>query len=531
MELPDAILSSLELTYETLKTTMILSRALDIHHKIPGENMALAEGLSAAIWWVRRDLRLSDNQALRAALERAERVIPLFVVDPSLMDQPALLRKSFLWAGLRQLDADLRERGSRLIVCRGEPVSVLAQVYAETSARAIYAEEDYAPYALERDRRAGKSVPVEFLPGPTLRRPDDVLKADGRPYTVFTPFSRAWKSWPLPSDADLLPAPNRLPPVPEDIGSQPFPDTLLLDRFPAGEAEAQRRLAAFTSGANPPIWRYAEMRDRLDVDMTSELSPYLRFGMVSARQSIVAARQASERAPDQPAREGASSWLGELIWREFYNAILYYFPNVLTQAFRAGLRDIAWANDETAFSAWREGLTGYPVVDAAMRQLRRVGWIHNRARMIVASFLVKDLLIDWRWGEKWFMECLVDGDPAANNGGWQWSAGVGTDAAPYFRIFNPVTQGQKFDPQGSFVRRWLPELRDVPDRYIHLLWQMPETLQRKIDCVIGRDYPGPVVDHRWARERVLRAYKRNQVDIKELPPTPGDGGVEGIPPW
>jgi len=463
---------------------------------------------STAIWWVRRDLRLSDNQALSAALTRAERVIPLFIVDPPLMDQPAPLRKAFLWAGLRQLDADLRARGSRLIVRRGEPVSVLAQVCAETGAQAIYAEEDYAPYALARDRRAAEALPVEFRPGPTLRHPTDVLKADGTPYTVFTPFSRAWQSWPLPAAADLLPAPERLPALPEAITSLPLPDVSPPDGFRAGEAEAHRRLAAFAAGDDPPIWRYAGLRDRLDADGTSRLSPYLRFGMVSARQAVVAARQAIERAPDGQAADGAAAWLTELIWREFYNAILYHFPHVLNEAFRADLRDIPWQNDEADFAAWRDGQTGYPVVDAAMRQLRQTGWLHNRARMIVASFLVKDLLTDWRWGERWFMECLVDGDPAANNGGWQWTAGVGTDAAPYFRIFNPVMQGQKFDPNGLFVRRWLPELKEVPTQFIHAPWHMPDSLQAQCNCVIGRHYPPPLVDHQWARRRVLRAFGR-----------------------
>jgi deoxyribodipyrimidine photo-lyase len=212
-------------------------------------------------------------------------------------------------------------------------------------------------------------------------------------------------------------------------------------------------------------------------------------------------------APDEDALKGVQTWLNELIWREFYVSILYHFTHVLDRSFRPNLRDIRWENDEASFAAWCAGHTGYPIVDAAMRPLVETGWMHNRARMIVASFLVKDLLIDWRWGERTFMQHLIDGDPAANNGGWQWTAGTGTDAAPYFRIFNPVLQGKRHDPQGAYVRRWVTELAGVPNRYIHAPWEMDAETQRASRCVIGRDYPAPIVDHRLARERTLEAYR------------------------
>ena len=260
----------------------------------------------------------------------------------------------------------------------------------------------------------------------------------------------------------------------------------------------------------PAIYHYADARNRMGLDGTSQLSPYLRFGMLSARQAAVAAYSAIASAPSVEARKNAETWLNELIWREFYISILYHFPDVSRQAFRADLRDIPWRNDRQEFEAWCEGHTGYPVVDAAMRQLKQTGWMHNRARMIVASFLVKDLLIDWRWGERWFMQNLVDGDPAANNGGWQWTAGVGTDAAPYFRVFNPVLQGQRFDPDGAYVRRWVPELANVPSKFIHKPWEMPADVQRASGCIIGQDYPTPIVNHVEARERVLSAYRRAQ---------------------
>ncbi len=243
----------------------------------------------------------------------------------------------------------------------------------------------------------------------------------------------------------------------------------------------------------------------MDIDGTSRLSPYLRFGMVSAREAAVAAMEA-QAAKDSQTSKGLSTWLNELIWRDFYIHILYHYPNVSRESFRENLRAIPWGNDLHAFDAWRFGQTGYPVVDAAMRQLTETGWMPNRARMIVASFLVKDLLIDWRWGERWFMEHLIDGDPAANNGGWQWTAGTGTDAAPYFRIFNPVTQGFKFDPNGVYVRRWVPELSNVPDNAIHEPRRLTPVEQLAAGCVIGRDYPHPIVDHALARERTLAAY-------------------------
>ena len=234
---------------------------------------------------------------------------------------------------------------------------------------------------------------------------------------------------------------------------------------------------------------------------------YLRFGMISARQAVATAVSCLENASSKAARQGAETWLSELIWREFSSHILAHFPHVLRGNFRPEYDGIAWRNDEAEFRAWSNGRTGYPLVDAAMRQLTTTGWMHNRARMVVASFLVKDLLIDWRWGEKFFMQHLLDGDPAANNGGWQWAAGTGTDAAPYFRIFNPTAQAKKFDPDGRYIRKWLPELADVPQKFIHEPWQMPESVQNSSSCRIGQEYPAPIVAHHEARERTLAAYK------------------------
>ena len=467
-----------------------------------------------ALWWLRRDLRLADNDALRAALAGGRRVVPVFVLDPALLDGPTSspTRTGFLLGGLRALDADLRARGSRLVVRRGRPVDALARLLAETGAADIYAEDDHSPYAVRRDGAVSRQLPVHFVGSSAVRPPGTVLKADGTPYTVFTPFSRAWLAQPLPGATDLWAAPATLP-DPGDVAGETLPDAPRLSPavpFPPGEAEAQRRLRVFASG---PIDAYDGLRDRVDTDGTSRLSPYLRFGMVAPRAAVVAALAAQA---EQPGGRGAGRWLNELIWRDFYIHILAHFPNVARESFRPAARDIPWRNDPYEFAAWCAGETGYPIVDAAMRQLSESGWMHNRARMIVASFLVKDLLIDWRWGERWFMQQLVDGDPAANNGGWQWTAGTGTDAAPYFRIFNPVTQGRKFDPDGRYVRRWLPALAGVPTAgvptaLVHEPWRLSTAEQRAAGCVIGRDYPPPIVDHALARERTLAAYAPNVI--------------------
>jgi deoxyribodipyrimidine photo-lyase len=468
--------------------------------------------METSVWWVRRDLRLADNQALNTALACAEQVVPVFVLDPVLLDayQAADKRVAFLLEGLRALDASLKARGSRLIVRSGDPAGALRSVVEETRAGSVFAEEDPWPYARRRDERVAQSVPLHLVGGLTLHPPTAVLKSDGGPYVMFTPFSRVWKSLPLPEANSLLLPPEQLMPPPT-IGSLPIPWEPALPAsvpFTPGEGEALRRLQVFVEGEEAAIFAYGDRRDRMDLEATSKLSPYLRFGMLSARQAVASVLAAMEAAPDARARKGAETWLNELVWREFYMTILYHFPGVVEQSFRSNLRDVAWANDIDDFAAWCEGRTGYPVVDAAMRQLVHTGWMHNRARMIVASFLVKDLLIDWRWGEQFFMQHLVDGDPAANNGGWQWTAGTGTDAAPYFRIFNPVLQGKKHDPSGRYVRRWVPELDRVPvtRKYIHEPWKMPLDLQRDVGSVIGRDYPAPLVEHAWARERTLAAY-------------------------
>ena len=437
-----------------------------------------------SIWWIRRDLRLTDNAALRAALEVGP-VIPLFILDPTF-DRSSSRRKDFLYEGLHALDKDLQARGSYLVIHSGRPVDVLYRLQKEAKANLIFAEEDFTPYALRRDEEVARHFPLQLVHGQTVHPPRDILKPNGTPYTVFTPYSKVWKA-KLPTALTIHSAPEQMN-TPQGIPGERLPPFKASPLFPAGEQEALIRLEEFL---HRRLDAYRGDRDRMDLEGTSVLSPYIRFGMLGLRQAVSVAQQALIH------QRGAETWLNELIWREFYIQILYHFPHVSQTAFKPSLANIPWRNDSAAFEAWKSGQTGMPIVDAAMRQLTEIGWMHNRARMIAASYLVKDLLIDWRWGEAHFMNELLDGDIAANNGGWQWVAGTGTDAAPYFRIFNPVLQSLKFDPNGYYIRKWLPELRSVDTKYIHAPWQ---------HGVRVRGYPErPLVE--GDKERTLRAYK------------------------
>ena len=456
------------------------------------------------IWWIRRDIRLHDNQALAAAIENADNLIPVFIIEPELMSVAAPKRRAFLLHALSDLDRQLQELGSLLIVREGPAEEALPTLANEFDDTVIFAHEDFSPYAKHRDNRVNDSLNLKRFPGVVLRQPTAVLKDDGDPYVVFTPYKNKWYEHPLPTPADCLPAPDSLPPLHDDLKSMDLPSAEPLEDFPGTAKEAQTRLTAFTKEG---IYHYQSQRDRLDLDGTSKLSPYLRFGLISAREAFAQAQIASLQADGDKERSEIRTWMDELVWREFYTTILYHFPRVMDGPFREKYKSIRWREAPEDLEAWQQGQTGYPVVDACMRQLLETGWMHNRGRMIVASFLTKDLLIHWQAGEAWFMDQLVDGDPAANNGGWQWSAGTGTDAAPYFRIFNPVTQGHKHDPDGAYIAKWVPELRKLPVKFRHEPWKISESEARKYKFNLGKDYPERIVDHKSARERTLDAYK------------------------
>jgi deoxyribodipyrimidine photo-lyase len=458
------------------------------------------------LFWFRHDLRLMDNRALSAALADAaqtgDSVIPVFVLDPALLKKTrygGTPRAAFMRNALAALAAALRARRSQLVIRRGNPAQVIPQLVVESGARAVYATRDYSPYARRRDDAVEDALGdrLTLLDDALLVAPEQIATQSGTPYTVFTPFKRTW--WEVPKHAPDQ-TEHAFSPVP-DMASAPIPHpgdpvfATTLDLPEASESAALRVLSDFVAG---PIYHYAARRDRLDAEDTSRLSPYLRFGLLSIRVVYDAARQALKDAPDDTARQSIETWISELAWREFYTHIMFHFPHVMRGNFRPAYDDLAWRHAPDDLAAWKAGKTGYPVVDAGMRQLLQTGWMHNRARMITASFLTKDLLIDWREGERFFMQHLIDGDPAANNGGWQWSAGTGTDGQPYFRIFNPVTQSKKFDPDGAYIRRWVPELRNVPAQYIHAPWHMDSP---------PAGYPAPIVNHAAARERTLAAFK------------------------
>jgi deoxyribodipyrimidine photo-lyase len=482
--------------------------------------------MSRAIWWIRRDLRLHENEALQAALRACDEVIPVWVADPALLGSPIASEKrlAFLQHGLASLAAALEARGSRLIVRHGDPAAVLPSLLAESGATAVFTEADYTPYARRRDEAVARVTPLQLVDGLAIRPPGSVRKADGTPYTAFSAFRRAWLAQPPSWDSEPVAAPERLA-TPPLLASEPLaladgPEANRL--FPAGEAEALRRFDNFVAN---DLAGYAERRNHLDEPGTSALSPYLRLGMLSVRRAAAAAWAANGHA-----NSGARAWLDELIWRDFFIHILYHFPAVRDESFRPQFRRLPWRTNHELLYAWKEGRTGYPLVDAAMRQLAATGWVHNRARMVAASFLSKDLLLDWRLGERWFRRHLLDGDVAVNNGNWQWVAGTGTDAAPYFRIFSPAAQGKKHDPAGRYVRRWLPELANVPDRYVHEPWRMPQALQMQTGCRIGEDYPAPIIDRQENRLRVLAFFRRatNGGD-ESLPTDPNDDERDPLP--
>ena len=458
--------------------------------------------MRSAIVWFRRDLRVHDHPALTAAHREADRVVPLYVLDPRLLDAgrfPSRNRAWFLLASLRELRAALRQVRGELYVRSGRPEDVLPHVAREVGAEAVHFASDVSPFAMARDRRVEAALDgiaaVRRHPGNFAADVGRPATADGRPFVVFSPF---WRAWERLERRDVHAAPRALH-VPSGLpaGEIPAgPEPEAADPLPPGEAAARERLSRWLGGG---LERYADRHDRL-AGGTSRLSPYLHFGCLSARETEARAREKGGK--------GAAAFVRQLAWRDFYAHVLLRHPGNARGAYKEGYDALEWADDGGALAAWEEGRTGYPVVDAGMRQLRHEGWMHNRARLITASFLTKDLHLDWRLGEAHFMRHLLCGDEAQNNGNWQWITSIGVDPAPYFRrLYNPMTQQRRHDPDGEYVRRWCPELADVPLDKLPEPWTMTEAEQAAAGCVIGRDYPAPIVDHKRERRRAIERYR------------------------
>jgi deoxyribodipyrimidine photo-lyase len=478
-----------------------------------------ARRFARALVWFRRDLRDFDHAALHHALADADAVHCAFVFDRAILDalpDPADRRVEFIHDSVTELAAALARRGGALIVRHAHAQAEIPHLATELGAQAVYWNHDYEPAAIARDAAVGRALDAAGIAFRTFKdqvifERDEVLSQAGAPFSVFTPYRNAWlraltpahlRAHPVERHARALArAPQRISPIVPPLEALGFRRTNLRAlRVPTGMSGAARLFADFRKR----IDAYREARDFPAIRGPSYLSVHLRFGTASIRELAAFAHARSL----EPGGEGAAAWLAELIWREFYAQILWHRPDVVEHAFRPEYDALPFPSDPARFAAWRAGQTGYPIVDAAMRQINATGYMHNRLRMIAASFLVKDLLVDWRLGERYFAGALIDYDLASNNGGWQWAASTGCDAQPYFRIFNPVTQSRRFDPDGAFIRRYVPELAPLDAKEIHAPWTLPGEAQRAKGVVIGRDYPPPVVDHAAARAQALSFYRR-----------------------
>lgn len=468
--------------------------------------------MTVIVWYRGKDLRIADHSPLTEACALGGPVIPLFVLDPYFFApsraQELPHRMQFLLQSIASLQDNLRSRGSDLVLVAGRSVDLVPQLAEQWGADQVFAHRWVEPFGRERDARIQQALGDRFVlyEGETLRPPGTLRTGAGRPYAVFTQFARNFER--NTQVRRPLPAPKTLPPLPDHVAaaSRPrvTPSELGIEEnsglLLGGERAARKRLKAFVEG---PASSYSSGRDRMDLAGTSRLSADLKFGTLSVNLVYHAVRDTHGESED------GRSYINELLWREFAHSTLWDRPELLNTPFRPKFQDFPWRQDDTGWQAWTQGLTGYPLVDAAARQLLGEGFVHNRARMIAASFLTKHLLIDYRRGEAHYMKYLADGDWAQNNMGWQWSAGCGCDAQPYFRVFNPFTQGKKADPSGDYVRRWVPELSELPSKYIHAPWTAPASVLEGLGIVLGQDYPQRIVDHPEARERFLNLAKQH----------------------
>jgi deoxyribodipyrimidine photo-lyase len=477
--------------------------------------------------WFRRDCRDYDHAALYHALKSSQAVYCVFVFDTEILDQlhnKADRRVEFIWHSIVELKTALQAKGGDLIVRAGRAIDEIPHLAKQLNVQALFINHDYEPAAIARDlivENTLKKVQIKFhhFKDHVIFEKDEILTLAGKPYSVFTPYKNMWlkkvndfylKTYPVDAYIHHLAKPNLTQsqentiPQLADIGFEVT--NLKTLRLPTGMQGGLRLFEDFKTRMH----QYKDARDFPAIKGVSYLSVHCRFGTVSIRHLAREAMHASNA--------GAQSWLNELIWRDFYVQILHHHPQVaMGHAFKAEFESLSFPNDVGLFKAWCTGQTGYPLVDAAMRQLNTTGFMHNRLRMVAASFLIKDLLVDWRWGERYFAEKLIDFDLSANNGGWQWAASTGCDAQPWFRIFNPITQSEKFDPQGKFIRKYVLELSTCHDKEIHAPWLIPALRQQAIQIKIGLDYHAPIIDHATQRQRALSLYKQTASSGQDHP--------------
>ncbi len=463
------------------------------------------------ILWFRVDLRLSDNPALKKAIDLNLPVIPVFIYDDEDAQSRSLGAASKWWLhkSLEYLSNELELVGSKLLIFRGKAEEVLQKLIDDTKAKNVLWNRRYEPWAVKRDKLikekfTAQSINVMSFNGSLLFEPWEIKSKIGKPLKVFTPFKRALLSKGIPEPVNSKPS-KLLPPTEWPV-SQSIDQLKLIENkswsnkfhnyWEPGSNKAKKRLEIFKSDA---LHYYNINRDIPSIEGTSKLSPHLRFGEISPKEVLNSINHIEEN-------DGINVYKSEIIWREFSHNLLWYFPNIHNSPIKNEFEKFEWDSNEANLIAWKKGLTGYPIVDAGMRELWATGWMHNRVRMIVASFLTKHLLLPWQLGEEWFWDTLLDADPASNTSGWQWVSGCGADAAPYFRIFNPIIQGEKFDPDGKYIKRFIPELNKLPKKFIHEPWKADSAILKNSDIKLGDTYPNPIVDHKFARERALNKY-------------------------
>lgn len=468
------------------------------------------------VFWFRKDLRLKDNAALKAFIEKSEKndeIIFLYIKNKNKFEYYGEKRINFLFECLAELKNDLKEIGFNLLITEGKSPDVFKNLKKEAGNIEVFANEQVEPYCIERDKKVKEIIPSFYLFKDTTVFPlGEIKNGEGKFYSVFTPFKNKFlstlkKEYTAKQICNL----DKLKDVKQYKSKSLRALDIVVkesDSFKGGRTEALKLLKTFY---HDKLVHYKEQRDFPDVHGTSLMSPHIHFGTIGIRELFrLAFNKLDKEVKSSVEKENVDTWVNELIWREFYYNITFHNPKIVVESFRPEYDNLKWSYDESLFKIWCEGKTGYPIVDAGMRQLNETGWMHNRVRMITAMFLTKDLFIDWRLGEKIFAEKLIDLDFSSNNGGWQWSASTGCDAQPYFRIFNPTLQSKKFDAEGKYIKKYVPELKDVDAKYIHEPWEHSEILKEKYGIELGKDYLLPVVNHSEIKDRVISEFKRIQ---------------------